>query len=104
MTPRILVHLKMKSELDGGRSAPFTEGYRSHFMIPPDGEYLGVVATRCPGPVAPGDEVDVEFGLVYHPNVDYSALDVGVEFEMREGAKAVETGEVRSKLGDRPGT
>ena len=36
MRPRVVVHLKMKPEADGGRHAPFTEGYRPHFVIPPD--------------------------------------------------------------------
>jgi translation elongation factor EF-Tu-like GTPase len=93
MAPRIIVHLKMKPEDGGGRHAPFTEGYRPHFIVD-EGEWLGVIATRCPGPVAPGDEADVEFSLVYHPNVDYSALRVGAEFAMHEGPKVVATGTV----------
>ena len=96
MNPRVLVHLTMKSEQDGGRNAPFTEGYRPHFTIE-EGEWLGVIATLCPGPVAPGDEADVEFELVYHPKVDYSALSGGVEFAMREGARVVATGRVLSR-------
>ena len=88
----------MKPEAEGGRHAPFTEGYRAHFVIPSDGEYLGVIATRCPGPVAPGDEAEVEFGLVYHPNVDYRALRARSGFEMREGARAVATGRVERRL------
>jgi translation elongation factor EF-Tu-like GTPase len=94
MTPQVLVRLKMKLEESGGRHAAFTEGYRPHFVIPPDGEYLGVIATNCPGPVSPGDEADVEFAFVYHPKVDYSALRVGAEFEMREGPRAVAIGRV----------
>jgi translation elongation factor EF-Tu-like GTPase len=99
MTHRVLVHLKMKFEADGGQPAPFTEGYRPHFVIPPDGEYLGVVAARCPGPVGPGDEADVEFDLVYQPNVDYSALREGTEFEMHEGPRVVAIGRVKTNLG-----
>jgi translation elongation factor EF-Tu-like GTPase len=100
MRPGVVVHLKMKLEADGGRHAPFTEGYRPHFVIQPDGEYLSVIATRCPGPVAPGDEAEVEFDLVYHPNVSYNALRAGTEFEMREGARAVATGRVERRLDD----
>ncbi len=100
MRPRVVVHLKMKPEADGGRHAPFTEGYRPHLVIPPDGEYLGVIAIRCPGPVAPGDEADVEFDLVYHPQVDYSSLRQGAEVEMREGGRAVAIGRVERRFDD----
>jgi hypothetical protein len=81
MRPRAIVYLRMKSASDGGRHAPFTEGYRPHFVVPPDGEYLGVMAVHCSGPVVPGEEATVDFELVYHPEVDYSALQVGSTFE-----------------------
>ena len=100
MRPRVVVHLKMKPEAEGGRHGPFTEGYRPHFVIPPNGQYLGVTAIRCPGPVAPGDEADVEFHLDYHPRVDYSALQTGTLFEMREGPRAVATGRVERRYDD----
>jgi translation elongation factor EF-Tu-like GTPase len=100
MKSRVVAHLKMKPEAEGGRHAPFTEGYRPHFVIPPDGEYLCVTAIQCPGPVAPGDEVDVEFHLDYHPRVDYSALQVGTQFEMREGSRAVATGRIERRFDD----
>lgn len=99
MTPRILVHLSMKEEQSGGRHAPFAEGYRPHFIVGA-GEWLGVIATRCFKPVAPGEEADVEFELVYHPNVDYSALCVGAEFEMHEGPRVVATGRVLQRNDD----
>jgi translation elongation factor EF-Tu-like GTPase len=93
MNPRVLVRLKMKPEESGGRHAPFTEGYRPHFVVS-EGEWLGVIATRCTGPVAPSDEADFEFELVYHPKVDYSPLTVGAEFAMHEGPRVVATGTV----------
>ena len=82
----------------GGRASCAVHGALSSFVIPSEGEYLGVIATRCPGPVAPGDEAEVEFGLVYHPNVDYRALRARSGFEMREGARAVATGRVERRL------
>lgn len=100
MKSRVVVHLTMKPEDEGGRHAPFTEGYRPHFVIPPDGEYLAVTAIRCPGPVAPGDEADVEFHLDHHPRMDYSALQTGKLFEMREGPRAVATGRVERRYDD----
>jgi hypothetical protein len=100
MKSRVVVHLKMKSESEGGRRAPFTEGYRAHFVVPPDGEYLGVTAIHCPGRVAPGDEAMVEFDLAYHPRVDYSGLQVGTQIEMREGPRAVATGRIERRIDD----
>jgi translation elongation factor EF-Tu-like GTPase len=100
MNPHVLVHLKMKPESSGGRHAPFTEGYRPHLIVPSQGEWLGVTATRCPGPVAPGDEAEVEFALAYHPKVDYSALIVGADFEMHEGPRVVATGTVLERRGE----
>ena len=93
MKPRILVRLKLKLEQSGGRHAPFTQGYRPHFTVG-DGEWLSVTATQCPGPVAMGDEADVEFELDYHTKVDYSALSIGAEFAMHEGPRVVATGKV----------
>ncbi|XHS80500.1 hypothetical protein ACFJGW_00995 [Burkholderiaceae bacterium UC74_6] len=90
----------MKTEADGGRHAPFTEGYRPHLVVPPDGEYLGVTATCCAGPVAPGDEAEVQFDLDYHPALDYSALRIGTEFQMREGARTVAIGRVVRRFND----
>jgi len=98
MTPRIVVRLNMKSEAQGGRPAAFTEGYRPHFVVPPSDVFLSVTASCCPGPVAPGDQADVAFVLDYHPKLDYSALRVGAEFEMREGPKVVAVGRVERWL------
>lgn len=94
MQPRVLIHLQMKSTANGGRNLPFFEGYRPHLVVAPDGEYLGVRAVHCPGPVEPGKEAEVEFELMYDPNVDYGALRVGIEVEMREGGRTVAVGRV----------
>ena len=82
----------MKPENEGGRHAPIAKGYRPHFTVGDGGDWLAVTAIRCPIHVAPGEEADVEFELDYHPNVDYSPLQVGAEFAMREGSRIVATG------------
>jgi translation elongation factor EF-Tu-like GTPase len=53
---------------------------------------LGVRASRCPGPVSPGDTAEVAFELMYHPRVDYSALAPGRSFLVMEGARPVGEG------------
>ena len=83
----------MKPVQEGGRHGPFTEHYRPHFVVA-GGEWLGVTATQCPVPIAPGEEADVEFALLYHPQVDYSPLCVGAEFAVHEGSRVVATGTV----------
>ena len=94
--PRVRTQLEMKCEENGGRQAPFWEGYRPHLIPISTEDYLGVTVVNLPEnhAVAPGASATVEFDLVYHPNVDYSGLRVGSEFEIREGARVVGTGEV----------
>lgn len=97
--PRILTKLEMRSEEEGGRREPFWESYRPHLIPEGTEDYLGVsvVGLTEEQAVHPGTTAEVEFDLVYYPNVDYSALCVGTEFEIREGAKVVGTGMVISK-------
>ena len=90
----IIVSLAMRREEDGGRHGPFTEDYMPDFVVDGTSESLPVIATCCPGPVAPGDSAEVEFELRYHPKLDYSALIAGASFEVREGLRAVATGRV----------
>jgi len=86
----------MRTEAEGGRPCPFTEGYRPHLVVNGRSDWLGVWALECPAAVAPGDTAQVVFGLLYHPAVDYSALQSGVEFEVHEGPRVVATGTVLS--------
>jgi translation elongation factor EF-Tu-like GTPase len=88
----------MRTESGGGRHAPFTEGYRPHFIVSGCSDWLGVWALECPGAVAPGDTAEVVFGLLYHPAVDYSALRPGAEFAVHEGPRVVATGTVLTVL------
>lgn len=92
MKPGALVRIRMKSMQEGGRRCPFTEGYCPHFVISGCDTWYGVRASQCPGPVGPGDEVEVVFAFMYHPNLDYNILKVGTSFEMMEGPKVVATG------------
>ena len=88
----------MKSEASRGRHGPFWEGYRPHLIVAGKGEYLGVIVVDLPKnrAVHPGDRAQVSFHLVYHPAVDYSALQPGMKFEILEGPRSVGDGVVIS--------
>ncbi|HTM56378.1 MAG TPA: hypothetical protein VL175_20270 [Pirellulales bacterium] len=81
----------------GGRSSPiFIVGYRPHFRVRDgNGEYLGVQFIDGPdGAVRPGQDTFATVRFAYEPEVDYSALVVGAEFDIMEGGKVVGAGKV----------
>jgi translation elongation factor EF-Tu-like GTPase len=84
----------MRTESEGGRHAPFTEGYAPHLVIDGQTEWLPVRVHICPRPIAPGMTSDVVFQLLYYPKVDYSALKPEVKFVVREGPKTAASGVV----------
>ena len=80
--------------------------YRPHLVVqdttvrqavsPADNEiepYLGVVFIEGPAPVV-GDPILATLALMYYPGVDYSALQVGATFTIREGPQIVGFGTV----------
>lgn len=93
----VRVQIQFKTETDGGRAmaASLRSGiYRPHFRVS-GGEYLGVVL--CNGPadaVAPGASACADAVLIYEPDIDYSALTPGVDFDVLEGRQVVGTGKV----------
>lgn len=89
----------MKSEADGGRPCEFSAGYAPHLVVPPDSGFLAVRVFDVEDPdgykvVYPGTTAKVLFQLMYHPQVDYSALVEGAEFNIQEGPRIVGTGRV----------
>jgi len=102
MKPSVVARIQMKPEAADGRHSAFTEGYSPHFVVSDHAEWLGVRAIQCPGPVAPGDEAEVVFALMYYPEVDYSELRVGATFEVMEGPRAVARGLVLKIQGGDP--
>ena len=89
----------MKTEADGGRHSEFLVGYAPHLTVPPSSTFLGVRVfeiedTNNDKMVYPGTSAKVIFHLMYHPNVDYSALVKGAEFNIQEGPRIVGTGRV----------
>jgi hypothetical protein len=64
-----------------------------HAVVDGGTEYLGVRFIDGPKPEfgVPGE---YRLVLMYHPDVDYSALVPGTRFTLREGARVVATGRV----------
>ena len=95
------VKLKFISPAGGGRNPPpRLDGalYRPHFRVSATGEYLGVAFLLGPEDAAPETEIEATVALVYE--VDYSALQPGVEFEVLEGPRRVATGRVTRRFED----
>jgi len=80
--------------------------YRPHLVVqdttvrqavsPADNEiepYLGVVFIEGQVPIV-GDPILATLALMYYPGVDYSALQVGATFTIREGPQIVGFGTV----------
>ena len=62
--------------------------YMPHFRVDGKGEYLGVAFLDGPAVVRPGETAVSEVVLMYD-RVDYSALKVGANFEIVEGATPI---------------
>jgi len=81
----------------GGRIAPahLTKTYRPHLRVG-SGEYLGIAfcGDGSGEPVRPGVCVNAEVKFVYAPDVDYTPLIVGSQFQILEGARIVGIGAV----------
>ena len=81
----------------GGRTHPINlddHGYRPHFRIALDGEYLGVEFVDGPEEVRPGDQTYATVRFLYAPAISYDALTVGTTFEILEGAHIIGHGTV----------
>ena len=101
--PKVEAEMTFLTEAEGGRRQPplFTDPmlYRPHVVVG-DGEYLGTIFLSAPQGVRAACPFVATFGLVYHPQVDYSALVPGVEFSIREGAHVVGRGRVIKRWSD----
>lgn len=93
----VRVQIQFKTEADGGRAmaANLCSGTHRPHLRASGGEYLGVVL--CNGPadaVAPGASACADAVLIYEPDVDYSELTPGVEFDVLEGRQVIGIGKV----------
>ena len=94
--PGAAVYVQFINAEAGGRSTPayVKEPYRPHFRVG-DGEHLGIEFVGGPDePVPPGVGINSRVRFVYSPQVDYDALQVGVQFQILEGVRIVGIGKV----------
>lgn len=97
MQPCISVSVEFLPADEGGRKGNFylAGGYRPHFRVFGDTEYLGVQFIEDPNRIInPKEMVTARVSLVYYPDVSYSKLCVDKEFEILEGARVVGKGRV----------
>lgn len=117
-SPTILVEVTFLLPEEGGRSRPpsLLSGYGPHLVVQiPDVRqaavvgnvlteaYLGVYFMPQPGETIAGQPLWCILALVYHPGVDYSTLQNGATFTIREGPHVVGFGTVLEGL-DNVGT
>lgn len=90
--PAIVAEVTFLRPEEGGRQAPPSVGYRPHVVVETGGvaesDYLGVWFARVPGDPVLGEQGEYELVLVY-PEADYTALQAGAEFTVREGPHIV---------------
>ena len=90
----ITPHRKGKAELytltekEGGRTTPFTSGYRPQFFFGTTDVTGTLIVSE---PVQPGERVSIDFELLKHVGVE-----PGMRFALREGSKTVGSGRVTS--------
>ena len=95
MKPEISVVVKFLSADEGGRKNALIclKGYRPHFRVINDNEYLGVQFIEGPeGVVIPQVEFTAKVRLIFDPDVSYKNLNNGKEFDILEGARIVGKG------------
>jgi translation elongation factor EF-Tu-like GTPase len=97
--PGAKVYVQFIDANAGGRDVIYiTEPYRPHFRVG-DGEYLGIEFFDGPSePVQPRVGVNAKVRFSYAPRVNYSALKVGVQFQILEGHRIVGIGSVTELL------
>ena len=85
----------LSAEAGGRRSLPMPPwgSYMPHAVVNEEGEYLGIRFLDGPVPQV-GVAGEYRLALGYYPTVDYTALQPGICFTLREGARVVATGRV----------
>jgi hypothetical protein len=98
MKPYAEVHVTFFSKESGGREKAVeldNRGYRPHFRVYGNSDYLGVEFVDGPEePVQPGGSTHATVRFLYWPQVNYGLLVVGQEFEILEGPNLVGNGKV----------
>ena len=86
--------------IKGRRILPmlYTGEYRPHVRVNGEGELIGIAFTRGPVEVSYSELIHVQLTALYHPEVDYSSLQVGTQFTVVEGYRIVAIGQVVKAL------
>ncbi|MGZ0170147.1 MAG: EF-Tu C-terminal domain-related protein [Planctomycetales bacterium] len=111
--PTVRAEVRFLSESDGGRRTlpALTPEYRPHIVVQSadvrtvivdeDGlcreRYLGIYFVAATGALRANEAVEVTLGLAYHLSVDYSELQAGTTFTIREGGNIVGYGTVSTR-------
>ena len=97
------VWIQLLPSQESGREEPIylarerTARYRPHFRVGRAADLLGVEFIDGPiDPVVPGEGAYASVRFLY-PTVDYSALQVGTEFEIIEGPTVIGLGRVMER-------
>ena len=110
--PTIEAEVTFLTTEEGGRKRmPVWLGYMPHLVVQPPHiriatyvngvgaeDYLGVVFLAGPEPFVSGQPFSVKLGLAYYPEVNYSELQEGATFTIREGGRIVGFGKVLGGL------
>ncbi|MDT5061911.1 MAG: hypothetical protein QOH63_2370 [Acidobacteriota bacterium] len=83
----------------GGRTIPTTAidcHYRPHIRLNPNSAHLGVCLVDGPNELLPGSTANVTFLLLY-PEVDYTSLLPGTNFQILEGNHIVGSGVIAQR-------
>lgn len=98
------VTIRLFSTEEGGRKSPVdlnSHQYRPHFRLLEDDELLGVEFIQgSHAPVQPGESACAIVRLLYYPEVNYSKLIEGTEFNIVEGPRVVGHGKVIRRCED----
>ena len=91
----IKVSMTFRSAEQGGRvQMPRGTGYCPHLCVSGHDILLAVRLHDCPHDAEFGKTYIVQAELMYSPELDYSILSAGTEFDVKEGPKTVATGQV----------
>jgi hypothetical protein len=115
--PRLQLEITFLSTSEGGRDTPPPQigrapgMYRPHIVIGDPNQrkavvlgneiretYLGVIFVAGPEDVRVGELIEAEAELMYYPLPEHDAVVPGATFTMREGARIVGYGRVKSVL------
>jgi hypothetical protein len=79
-----------------GRASIPEPGYMPHLVVKGDVEYLGIRLLKAYDDAELNRPARWSLHLLYYPQVDYSKLKEGIQFDVREGPRVVGEGRIIS--------